>query len=249
MTKLSTIAISPFLLLAACVGEATDEVDDRVAFLADGDPSAAGVLRLVNAVSLAVLDDDVGLDGRAAANIVAHRDGADGVRGTADDDPFGTIAELDAIPYVGPAALDSLVAYAEANGWTSRPTRVWCDVLQQLRLADGTSLETVTLSSELGGGFGFGSVQVKAGFTHGPTIDDHTLSEIRIQLLDGTAVVSAMSATVNLPVPRLDPPPVGFPPANSGTYRLNIPAAYQTALGTVPGVTVVGAHLRCALWQ
>jgi len=54
----------------------------------------------------------VGLTVRAAANIVAHRDGADASCGTPDDDPFDTVSELDGVPYVGTAALDALRAYA-----------------------------------------------------------------------------------------------------------------------------------------
>lgn len=49
-----------------------------------------------------------GLHERAAANLAAHRDGADGQFGTADDDLFDTIAEVDAVSYVGPVAFRQL---------------------------------------------------------------------------------------------------------------------------------------------
>jgi phosphatidylserine/phosphatidylglycerophosphate/cardiolipin synthase-like enzyme len=49
----------------------------------------------------------------AARNIVAHRDGPDGLAGTADDDRFDDLAELDAVKYVGPVTLSRLVAAAE----------------------------------------------------------------------------------------------------------------------------------------
>ncbi len=62
---------------------------------------AAAVLALVNNASEEELDDQVGLDSRAAANIVAAR-------------PFATLAELAAVPYVGPTALAKLKAYAGA---------------------------------------------------------------------------------------------------------------------------------------
>jgi DNA uptake protein ComE-like DNA-binding protein len=83
----------------------------------DADPTGddALILGVANSASLSVLDHDVGLDKRAAENIVAHRVGSDAVAGTADDDPFDDIDELDAIPYVGPAALAALLAFAKAE--------------------------------------------------------------------------------------------------------------------------------------
>ncbi|MBI5482578.1 MAG: hypothetical protein HY906_27230 [Deltaproteobacteria bacterium] len=51
----------------------------------------------------------------AVRNIIAHRDGVDGQPGTADDDRFDDLAELDAVPYVGPIALQKLVAAIDAR--------------------------------------------------------------------------------------------------------------------------------------
>lgn len=78
---------------------------------------AAQVLELVNypGATLAILDDEVGLDARAAENIAAHRAGADGVFPSADDDLFDDIAELDAVPYVGDSAFQKLAAYAAVS--------------------------------------------------------------------------------------------------------------------------------------
>ncbi len=73
------------------------------------------VLALVNRADRDLLDYDVGLDSRAATNIVAHRFGPDGIVESADDDPFDTLVELDAIPYVGATALAKLDAYAKQN--------------------------------------------------------------------------------------------------------------------------------------
>ena len=75
------------------------------------------VLALVNHPSTTeqLLDDDVRLDRRAAENIIVHRDGADGAYGTADDDQFDDLPELDAIAYVGPTALRLLRDYALAH--------------------------------------------------------------------------------------------------------------------------------------
>lgn len=72
------------------------------------------ILRAANTLSLEVLDDVVGLDSRAAANIVERR-------------PFATFEALDAVPYVGNSALDKLEAY----GWTNWGDEIWVhDVLE-----------------------------------------------------------------------------------------------------------------------
>jgi hypothetical protein len=57
----------------------------------------------------------VGLDVRAARNIVEHRRGPDGEPGTADDDRFETLAELDDIAYVAGRAFAKLAAFAGEN--------------------------------------------------------------------------------------------------------------------------------------
>jgi phosphatidylserine/phosphatidylglycerophosphate/cardiolipin synthase-like enzyme len=87
----------------------------------EGSPEALGVLKLVNdgAETAATLKSGAGVSTRVANNIVKHRDGADGVAGTADDDKFDTLAELDAIPYVGPATLNALLERARDKGYVA----------------------------------------------------------------------------------------------------------------------------------
>jgi len=109
-----------FLLLAACrpAPDAEDETPSATtAAIVDGTPQSVGLLGLLNDASttLVLLDDDVGLDRRAAQNLVAHRDGADS--GIQDDDRFDSLEEVDAVPYVGPSAFEKLLAYASAHGY------------------------------------------------------------------------------------------------------------------------------------
>jgi DNA uptake protein ComE-like DNA-binding protein len=115
MTMNRTLALTA-LFLAAC-GGAGDLTGGSSAALQLPPADAARVLAFVNypGTDVAVLDEQVGLDSRAAQNIVTRRDGADGVTPSADDVPFATLADLDAISYVGDAALQKLQAYSLAN--------------------------------------------------------------------------------------------------------------------------------------
>jgi len=62
----------------------------------------AVVVRVANEATFEELDVDVGLDRRAAEGIVAGR-------------PFETMAEVDAVPYVGPVALEDMVTWGRAR--------------------------------------------------------------------------------------------------------------------------------------
>lgn len=125
------ISFAAIVALAACGAELDIEDSADASFgggkadsaVADGTPEARGVLALVNdpAVDLAVLDHDAGLSARAAKNIIDHRDRGPGA---ADDDRFDTLAELDAVPYIGPAALAALVDYARDTGRIVAAARV-----------------------------------------------------------------------------------------------------------------------------
>jgi phosphatidylserine/phosphatidylglycerophosphate/cardiolipin synthase-like enzyme len=86
--------------------------------IAEGSPEAIGVLALVNdaAETAASLRSGAHLTSRVAKNIASHRDGADGIAGTADDDRYDTLAELDKVPFVGPATLAALVELAKEKG-------------------------------------------------------------------------------------------------------------------------------------
>jgi hypothetical protein len=109
------------------MSNAGDERDDRFVSdgksdgaISEGSPEALGVLEVVNTLSTDALDDDVGLDNRAAKNITKHHDGA--TTSASDDDPFDTLAELDAVPYVGPVAFGKLLDYAHAHGFVAKPS-------------------------------------------------------------------------------------------------------------------------------
>lgn len=81
------------------------------------------ILDLLNTVETTFehLDDDAKLDRRAAANLIAHRQGPDGLDATSDDDRFDDLEEVDAVPYVGAKALEQLIIYAQSLGFTGAP--------------------------------------------------------------------------------------------------------------------------------
>lgn len=87
--------------------------------LEEGSADALGLLALVNdpTTTASALRSGAGVTSRVANNITRYRDGADGAFGTADDNLFDTLAELDAIPYVGPSALNALVEHARERGF------------------------------------------------------------------------------------------------------------------------------------
>jgi hypothetical protein len=90
--------------------------DDEIA---DGSEDAIAILKLVNTATAdelrAAPPDGVGLDDHAVDNIVYVRLGDDGVAGTADDTTFTTLAQLDAVPYVGPIAFQQLLDYTRTH--------------------------------------------------------------------------------------------------------------------------------------
>ncbi len=99
-------------LLIGCVmgGPALEsELGTSEAALIEGTPDAVGVLALVNdpATTLEILDDDVRLDRRAAKSIVAAR-------------PIATLADLDALYWVGPQTLERLTVWAQNWGWVPK---------------------------------------------------------------------------------------------------------------------------------
>lgn len=90
--------------------------------ITDASPEAAGVLIVANTLTLDELDHAVRLSSRVARNIVAVREGDDEQPGTDDDQRFDDLAELDAVPYVGPSVFSTMLDYARAAGLVRAPT-------------------------------------------------------------------------------------------------------------------------------
>lgn len=121
--------MSSVLLIAAlygCADDATRAGADAPEALRidEGSPEAMGILAFLNdpGTTFQLLDIDVALDARAAESLIEHRDGPDATFGTADDDPYDTIAEVDDQYYVGSSALNKLLNYVDDNGWIPDPS-------------------------------------------------------------------------------------------------------------------------------
>lgn len=126
MHALKHLLLLSLVQVAACAGVGDEPEDARDATfggkadglgVTEGSPEARGVLRVANELAPEALRDEVGLGSRTVAGIVDVRDGDDDALGTSDDAEITSLAELDAIPYVGPVSLERLLAYAQDHGY------------------------------------------------------------------------------------------------------------------------------------
>ncbi|MCA9520514.1 MAG: amidohydrolase family protein [Myxococcales bacterium] len=86
-------------------------------------PSNNTLLNFLNHITTTkhVLDDLVNLTPTQAENLIAHRDGPDGVPGTFDDNPFDSEAEVEGVKYVGLATIEKIRSWINANNWQPPP--------------------------------------------------------------------------------------------------------------------------------
>lgn len=113
-------------------------------------PTAYGMLRVVNELGFAALDDEVGLDRQAAASILAHRAGPDEHNGTADDRFVEDLAELDALYWLGEENLWRIQAHALREGFVPDAVPEGCDpaLAEALAGCRAFMLESVVGSSD-----------------------------------------------------------------------------------------------------
>lgn len=126
MLNLSRIALSVTSLIAlavpACTGVDGGGIEDeenataggKADSIVEGSNESRAILAFLNdgETEIAQLDNDAGLTTRVATNLVNHRKGPDRRDGTSDDDFFDSIAEVDAVPYVGSTAMSAILEHA-----------------------------------------------------------------------------------------------------------------------------------------
>lgn len=85
----------------------------------EGTAEAVGALNFLNdeTTTFELLDDDVPLHRGAAENLIAHRNGPDGIFGTEDDDLFDSLKEVLDVDQVGEKRLEKIAAYAASQGF------------------------------------------------------------------------------------------------------------------------------------
>lgn len=210
-------ALPVVALLATLAGCAPDLPDDADAdgrddrFLAGGKADGAGltpeeiagVLAVANTASRVELDVDARLDARAARHLVAHRDGPDGLPGTADDDPFDDLAELDAVPWVGPVALARLLDHAYARGLVPEPGAAPCLIVSEYLEGQGNNNKALEL-------FNCGDAPVALDGAGVCLVRDADTTCSRTQMLAGTLAPGAVrtlcrtrGGTFNDPMPTI----------------------------------------------
>lgn len=129
--KLISLTLVALLSILACSDGSTDReldsspdesspVDGKAdAFgIAEGSALAEGVLALVNTATPETFEQ-ANVWGDASVEMLAHRNGPDGQLGTADDDLFDTIEELDEVPHVGTEVFNRLAQFATLNGYVN----------------------------------------------------------------------------------------------------------------------------------
>ncbi|MEZ4470180.1 MAG: bifunctional metallophosphatase/5'-nucleotidase [bacterium] len=110
------------LLMLGCGGGTTRPAEEEAPDAAFGaaaaglDAAAACAVRKQAREATPAALAAAGIGAKAVEALLAHRRGPDGQPGTADDGGFDTLAELDAVPFVGPATLQRLQAGAPACG-------------------------------------------------------------------------------------------------------------------------------------
>jgi hypothetical protein len=138
--------VSLAVVFAACsapVEVAPEAADASGLRWAEGTAEGLGMLALLNdpLTTVTVLDIDAALDARAARNLIARRDGPDARFGTADDNLYDTVLEVDNVANVGEATMNALVAFADMYGYQKYGDQMlgtWDGVDFTVREADAT---------------------------------------------------------------------------------------------------------------
>ncbi len=122
------LIVSTLVALIGCAHSVQQPITPLPALseLRDGSPVAVGMLDFLNdhAHDRRLLDDELQLDARAARALAEHRLGPDASLGSDDDGYFFSVADVDAVTWVGPATMQRLAGHAVTNGYLATDQRV-----------------------------------------------------------------------------------------------------------------------------
>lgn len=272
----------PVAVLFALTGCIAGDDDESLALSSSAVSISAAdaelVLNLCNypGTDVTVLDEAVGLDRRAAENIVVHRDGPDGVTPSGDDDRFDGVAELDAISYVGESAFAKLQQYAtehpapagehvegvDFSGWQAEAV-IWGVNQASLEELDDTLALDARAAADLVAGAPFDSVEAIGWASY---VGESALSSLRAYAphwwtaMQGTAPEPSLAGTYDDVVFDEDAATVALEIANLATHEqlvehgmwsqgatAMVDSRPYTTLDGVAGVSGVGTATMQAL--
>jgi phosphatidylserine/phosphatidylglycerophosphate/cardiolipin synthase-like enzyme len=128
--KTRLVSLAALALMAAACSNVGEESSDQTETLKEGSARALAAIAFVNDPTTdAAALRTAKVASKTAKAIVAHRDGADGVARTADDDPFDSVAELDLVSGVGGATLTRIASGAEKQGYLAAEEEKERDVI------------------------------------------------------------------------------------------------------------------------
>ena len=115
------------VLLGACTGP--QDGRDDIALIGNEalpDCQTTKALGLLNTATDAASLEAIGLHKRAIDNILTYRAGDDAVLGTDDDRYFDDLLAVDAVPWVGPVAMEALLGWSEETCEAAGPPVAPC---------------------------------------------------------------------------------------------------------------------------
>ena len=156
---LSALALASFLFGCAqpelAPVASAPELDESGARATEGSPEALGMLAFLNdaGTTYELLDNEVGLDRRAAESIIAHRNGPDGELGWLQDRLFETVAEVDDCYYVGTTALNLIEQWALDHDWVALNDDDVLGIWDGVSFTVAEAEATLELANTAGAGF------------------------------------------------------------------------------------------------
>ena len=248
------LSFSSFPLLLSCGAAAVSDSAAPVSQaqeLATGTPAGNGVVLFLNdySTTLAVLDTEVPLNLQAAQALTDWREGPDGVLHTGDDRRFVSIEQVDAVTYVGPAALAALEAYARGTGRVELPVDGWVGTFQGVTFNVAEARRALAVANAQGAGalqstYGMSATAANAVVAARPFF--HILKLGRLPGVDGVSLQNLKTATQQA---AQGEPCTGATTCQPNLFCEGIPNDNSSPYGRcVSGASIPGDGASCSLF-